>query len=141
MSGRQCTSAFHSSHREPDRGLPALAVRDDHTWFNVGDLCEGPVSALDVLALTDRFTVWVVEGLRRMTACSPDAQQRFVNLVDVLCDRDIALFRIGDIPLADLLCGAELCGADTAFDPMECSGSSIKDHLVLASEVLGFWQK
>ncbi len=117
------------------RDLPALAVRDDHVWFDFVDLCERPTSALDVLALTDRFTVWVVEGLRRLAECSPDARQRFVHLVDVLCDRDVVLFLIGDVPLADVLRGKDLRGDDLRGDKLPADISRTASRLSLLRQI------
>lgn len=43
---------------------------------------------MDYLALGERFSTWVLEGVPPMARCSVAAQQRFINLVDVLYDND-----------------------------------------------------
>ncbi|WP_426405161.1 cell division protein ZapE [Streptomyces sp. R-07] len=86
----------------------ALAVRDDLVWFDFADLCDRPRSTIDYLTLADAHPRWVVSGLPRLTEAGPDAAQRFANLVDVLCDRDVHLTLMGRSTLADTLSGTGL---------------------------------
>ncbi|MEU8527400.1 cell division protein ZapE [Streptomyces sp. NPDC048629] len=88
--------------------VEALAVRDDLVWFDFTELCDRPNSTIDYLALTDAHRRWVVSGLPRLTEAGRDAAQRFANLVDVLCDRDVELTLIGRTSLADALTGEGL---------------------------------
>lgn len=60
-----------------------------------------PTSTVDYLALADRYPRWVISGLTSLD--SRDAAQRFANVIDVLCDRDLLLTLIGDRPLSELL--------------------------------------
>lgn len=87
------------------RTLPALSVREDLVWFDFHDLCDAPVSTLDVLTVAERFGTWVVSDVPRLVDCSPDAQQRFVGLVDVLHDRDAVLTLVAQAPLDQVLAG------------------------------------
>ncbi|MGW4896475.1 cell division protein ZapE [Kitasatospora sp. NPDC004240] len=91
-------------HRE----LPARAVREDLVWFTFGELCEGRTAVPDYLALTDRFPAVVVDGVPPLVDASPDGRQRFANLVDVCCDRDVPLTLIGADPLEGLPAGSAL---------------------------------
>ncbi|MFF3677797.1 cell division protein ZapE [Streptomyces sp. NPDC002120] len=84
------------------RELPALAVRGDVVWMGFRELCEGRTSVPDYLALTDRFDTLVLDGVPPLLSCTPDARQRFANLVDVCSDRDVRLFLLGTDPLAGL---------------------------------------
>lgn len=90
------------------RALTAWAVRGDLVWFDFRDLCDTPTSALDMLVVAERFTSWVVSNVPPLAECSPDVQQRFVNLVDVLHDRDAALTLVANGPLEALLAGDHL---------------------------------
>ncbi|MFJ3880974.1 cell division protein ZapE [Streptomyces sp. NPDC090077] len=90
------------------RTVPALAVRGDLVWFDFHDLCDRPNSTGDYLAAADRFPVWVLSGLPRLAGEDRDAAQRFANLVDVLCDRDVRLVLVGEAPLDDVLRGENL---------------------------------
>ncbi|MCX5380991.1 cell division protein ZapE [Streptomyces sp. NBC_00091] len=90
------------------RTVPALAVRGDLVWFDFHDLCDQPNSTGDYLAVVDRFPRWVLSGLPRLAGENRDAAQRFANLIDVLCDRDVRLVLVGEAPLDDVLRGETL---------------------------------
>jgi cell division protein ZapE len=84
------------------RELPARAVRGDVVWFSFEELCEGKTSVPDYLALAERFSTFVLDGMPALASCTADGRQRFANLVDVCCDRDVRLFLIGADPFAGL---------------------------------------
>ncbi|MFD7033225.1 cell division protein ZapE [Streptomyces sp. NPDC059917] len=84
------------------RELPARAVRGDLVWLDFAELCEGNTAVPDYLALADRFDTLVLDGVPPLVSCTPDGRQRFANLVDVCCDRDVRLFLLGADPLAGL---------------------------------------
>lgn len=90
------------------RTVPAAAVRDDVVWLGFRELCDAPTSTADYLALADRFTTWVVLDLPVLGPRSRDSAQRFANVVDVLCDRDVRLVLTGAAPLAEVLRDGEL---------------------------------
>ncbi|HBO3621300.1 cell division protein ZapE [Pseudomonas aeruginosa] len=90
------------------RALLARAVRDDLVWFAFADLCEAPTAVMDYLVLGERFSTWVLDGVPPMARCSVAAQQRFVNLVDVLHDNDRRLFLRAETALAELVEGSAL---------------------------------
>ncbi|ABR81183.2 MULTISPECIES: cell division protein ZapE [Pseudomonas aeruginosa group] len=94
--------------RSGARSLLARAVRGDLVWFAFADLCEAPTAVMDYLALGERFSTWVLDGVPPMARCSVAAQQRFINLVDVLHDNDRRLFLRAEAPLAELVEGSEL---------------------------------
>lgn len=87
------------------RTVRALRVEGALAWFSFADLCEATTSTVDFLALADRFPAWVLSEVPPLAARSPDAQQRFVNLVDVLHDRDVRLTLLCDVPPERLLAG------------------------------------
>jgi cell division protein ZapE len=64
-------------------------------WFHFSDLVEGRLSAADYLDLASRFTTWVLLGTPVLRCASEAARQRFVALVDVLCDQDRRLVLAG----------------------------------------------
>lgn len=88
------------------RRLHPRAVVDRAIWFDFAAICEGPVSAGDILGLTSRYTTWVITGIPRLRDATPEVAQRFVNLVDVLHDADTrAIF--GAAHTLDVLVGGE----------------------------------
>ncbi|WP_236236961.1 cell division protein ZapE [Pseudomonas faucium] len=97
-------------------------------WCRFADLCEQPLSALEFMALCDRFAAILVEGVpalggaqregriargtedgaarvaagdRELPALSPkdDAVRRFIALVDECYDRRVALYLEAQVPL------------------------------------------
>lgn len=90
------------------RTLPARAVRGELVWFGFEQLCEGRTAVPDYLALAERFGTLVLDGVPPLASCTADGRQRFANLVDVCCDRDIRLVLIGADPMAGLPAGSEL---------------------------------
>ncbi|MEF9887086.1 cell division protein ZapE [Streptomyces sp. P9-A4] len=85
-------------HRE----LSAKAARADLVWFGFDALCEATTAVPDYLALAERFGTLVLDDVPPLASCTADGRQRFANLVDVCCDRDIRLVLIGADPLAGL---------------------------------------
>ena len=88
------------------RRLHVLAARDDLVWFDARALCDQPTSPQDYLAVADRFPAWVISDLPPLAGCNPDMQQRFANVVDVPCDREVPLTLFSRHPLTDVLAGA-----------------------------------
>jgi cell division protein ZapE len=53
-------------------------------WFTFEELCARPLSAVDYLALTDRFAAILVEGIPRLSRRQRNEAQRFHILIDTL---------------------------------------------------------
>ncbi|RCL24738.1 cell division protein ZapE [Pseudomonas sp. AFG_SD02_1510_Pfu_092] len=87
------------------RPLRALAVDGRRVVLAFDDLCEKATAVIDYLVLAGQYDEWIIEGLDDLAQCSLAAQQRFVNLVDVLYDQDRQLLVIARRPLADSLGG------------------------------------
>ncbi len=82
-------------------------VRDERSVvFDFASICEQATAVIDYLELIQRFEHWTIEGLPDLEDCTIAAQQRFINLVDVLYDRDKRLLLIGERPLAQSLGGS-----------------------------------
>ncbi|MFD4654451.1 cell division protein ZapE [Kitasatospora sp. NPDC058444] len=90
------------------RGLTARAVRSDLVWFGFDELCEGRTAPPDYLALAERFRTLVLADVPALVDATGDARQRFANLVDVCCDRDVRLVLIGADPMAGLTPGSPI---------------------------------
>jgi cell division protein ZapE len=85
------------------RTVQALRAEESLVWFDFAQLCESHTSSSDLLVLADRFRAWVVSAVPGLASRSADAQQRFVNLIDIIHDRDIKLTLICDVPPGVLL--------------------------------------
>ncbi|MEB5934231.1 cell division protein ZapE [Pseudomonas mosselii] len=88
------------------RPLRARGSEGRQVVFSFHDLCEQPTAVIDYLALAERYDHWIIEGLDDLAECSLAAQQRFVNLVDVLYDQDCQVTMIGKRPLEQSLGGS-----------------------------------
>ncbi|VVN49137.1 Cell division protein ZapE [Pseudomonas fluorescens] len=99
----------------PDAPVIALPVGARHLrarycegrtiGFTFGDLCDHPTAVMDYLELCRRFDHWVIDELPDLADCSIAAQQRFINLVDVLYDQDKHLVLLGQRSLRESLRG------------------------------------
>jgi len=87
------------------RPLRALAVDGRRVVLGFDDLCEKATAVIDYLVLAEQYDEWVIDGLDDLADCSLAAQQRFVNLVDVLYDQDRQVTVIGKRPLEQSLGG------------------------------------
>ncbi|MER6990905.1 cell division protein ZapE [Saccharopolyspora hirsuta] len=85
------------------RTLRASAVRDGLVWFDFEDLCATATSAQDYLAVAERFSTWVITGVPQLTDRDAETQQRFANVVDVLCDKDATLHVVAEHDIARTL--------------------------------------
>lgn len=82
--------------------------------FTFNDLCEQLTAVMDYLLLCQDFDHWIIDGLPHLADCPIAVQQRFINLIDVLYDRDKHLILIGEQPLEQALSGKAIDLARTA---------------------------
>jgi cell division protein ZapE len=70
-----------------------------HTaWFSFEELCERPLSAVDYLALAERFAAIVVEGIPCLGPRQRNAAQRFHILIDTLYEARTLLIASAEVP-------------------------------------------
>ncbi|CAM3691017.1 Cell division protein ZapE [Pseudomonas reidholzensis] len=113
-----------------NRPLRALASAGRQVMFSFDDLCEQATAVVDYLELVGRYDRWIIEGLDDLAERSLAAQQRFVNLVDVLYDQDRELVVIGRQALevslggaiADLMRSRSRLGQLHQVGPTDCAG-------------------
>lgn len=89
-----------------NRTLRARASHDRQVMFDFSEVCEQPTAVIDYLELCQRYDHWIIDGLGDLAECDLAAQQRFVNLVDVLYDQDKRLLVIAERPLEQSLGGS-----------------------------------
>ncbi|WP_435737840.1 cell division protein ZapE [Cellulosimicrobium sp. PMB13] len=83
--------------RSGPRTFAVSAAREGHDagpaelWVTFEDLATRATSTLEYLDWAARFPRWVVTGVPLLTEVDREAQQRFVAVVDVLCDADVEL--------------------------------------------------
>ncbi|WEF30435.1 cell division protein ZapE [Klebsiella aerogenes] len=76
--------------------------------FTFDQLCQAPTSVMDYLTLCEQHRNWLVEGVPALGAVSPAAQQRFINVVDVLYEKQCRLTLIADCVLEKVVEGVAL---------------------------------
>jgi cell division protein ZapE len=70
-----------------------------HTaWFTFDELCARPLSAVDYLALAERFAAILVEGVPRLPPTRRNEAQRFHILVDTLYEARTLLIVSAEVP-------------------------------------------
>ena len=67
-------------------------------WFGFAELCEKPLAAADYLALAERFSVVIVEGIPRLSPAERDAARRFNILIDTLYEARTLLIASAEVP-------------------------------------------
>jgi cell division protein ZapE len=70
-----------------------------HTaWFTFAELCEQPHSAVDYLALVERFAAILIEGIPRLPATRRNEAARFHILVDTMYEAHTLLVASAEVP-------------------------------------------
>jgi cell division protein ZapE len=76
--------------------------------FDFADLCEAATAVMDYLMLCEQYDHWILTNLPLLAECSIAVQQRFINLVDVLYDRDKQLTVLSQYPLTEALAASAI---------------------------------
>lgn len=90
------------------RTLQTASQLGAYLHFTFEQLCQAPTSVMDYLALCEAHQNWLVEGVPPLERVSPAAQQRFINVVDVLYEKRCRLILIAECGLEKLVAGVEL---------------------------------
>lgn len=81
------------------RSINVISAEQGTLHLRFVDLCEAATATMDYLALVADYRRWVIEAVPRISTASAAAQQRFLNLVDVLYDNRCEVFINSDWPL------------------------------------------
>jgi cell division protein ZapE len=84
----------------PVRGRSLVVPRTARSiaWFGFAELCERPLAAGDYLAITERFSAVIVEGILRLGPRARDAARRFNILIDTLYEARTLLIASAEVP-------------------------------------------
>ncbi|MEB0046517.1 MULTISPECIES: cell division protein ZapE [unclassified Pseudomonas] len=110
------TQAQRQALKLPERSSPLTLpvgtrqLRAQHcegrtVGFTFSDLCDQPTAVMDYLELCRHFDHWIIDELPSLRECSIAAQQRFINLIDVLYDQDKHVVLLGQCSLRESLEG------------------------------------
>jgi cell division protein ZapE len=83
----------------PVKGRSLLVPRAAHSvaWFGFAELCEKPLAAAEYLAITERFSAVIVEGIPRLGSRQRDAAKRFNILIDTLYEARTLLIASAEV--------------------------------------------
>ncbi|WP_238419261.1 cell division protein ZapE [Gordonia sp. 'Campus'] len=95
------TTVLPSDRLSEDTGTVALTVRgrrfevhserDGCLQASFAQLCGAPVSTMEYLTWARMYPRWTITEIPTFDRADNEAQQRFINLVDVLVDEDVAV--------------------------------------------------
>jgi cell division protein ZapE len=77
-------------------------------WFDFAEICGGPRSQNDYIELARCFNTVVVSDIPALSAGCDDQARRFINLIDILYDRNVKFMGSGCCPPKELYRGNRL---------------------------------
>ncbi len=101
------------------RTLQTASPQGTFLHFTFDQLCLAPTSVMDYLTLCEQHQNWLVEKVPPLARVSPAAQQRFINVVDILYEKQCRLILITD-------CGLETLVADVELDDIQRTYSRLQ---------------
>ncbi len=102
-----------------NRVLNPVQYTDNCILFNFQDICEANTAGMDYLILAEQFDTWIIDNIPLLSKTSIGAQQRFINLIDILYDQNKCLYLLANYSLTETL-------ADTAIGDMTRTNSRLK---------------
>ena len=91
-----------------NRIVKAVRLYENVAWFEFRELCDGPRSQNDYIALGKIFQAVLISNIEQMGQSKDDMARRFINLVDEFYDRNVKLIVSAEVPLKDLYAGGRL---------------------------------
>lgn len=98
------------------RTFAVESASDDHLVLTFEQGCERPVSAIEYVHWAREFPRWSIRAVPPFSAADAAAQQRFINLVDVLVDADIETHFTSTLELDEFIATSD--GRPDAFRMM-----------------------
>ncbi|MCR2783910.1 MULTISPECIES: cell division protein ZapE [unclassified Microbacterium] len=88
------------------RSFPVASTDNGELTATFDQLCRTPTSTVEYLQWAREFSRWSITEVPAFSAADPEAQQRFINLVDVLVDADVPVGFSAAVYLDDFLADA-----------------------------------
>lgn len=98
-----------------NRSIHARMAAEDVVLFDFSDICEGPRSPYDYIAIAQQYQAVLISNVKIMTADADDTARRFIALVDEFYERRVKLIMSGAVPIDELYQGTRL-----AFEFKRC---------------------
>ncbi|MBK2813015.1 cell division protein ZapE [Klebsiella pneumoniae] len=90
------------------RTLLAAAASPALLHFTFTQLCQAATAVMDYLTLCESYAVWLLDEVPPLATVGLAAQQRFINVIDVLYEKQIRLLLVTRCDLETLVAGVEL---------------------------------
>ncbi|MBN0734854.1 cell division protein ZapE, partial [Pseudomonas aeruginosa] len=87
------------------RTLLAAAASPALLHFTFTQLCQAATAVMDYLTLCESYAVWLLDEVPPLATVGPAAQQRFINVIDVLYEKQIRLLLVTRCDLETLVAG------------------------------------
>lgn len=87
------------------RNIRANGISQNIAWFDFHTLCQSARNQSDYLALSERFNTIFLTNVPQLHAKDFDALKRFINLIDILYDRQIKLYLSANSAIDDIYSG------------------------------------
>ncbi|RUO42868.1 cell division protein ZapE [Aliidiomarina taiwanensis] len=100
-----CTPVELTINKRP---LQARMAAADVVMFDFKELCEGPRSPYDYIAIAEKYQAVLVSNVSIMSGNNDDTARRFIALVDEFYERRVKLIMSGEAPLEKLYAGGRL---------------------------------
>ena len=71
-------------------------------WFGFDELCNRPLSAVDYLALAERYAALILEGIPRLSPQRRNEAQRFHILIDTLYEARTLFIASAEVPPGEI---------------------------------------
>lgn len=84
------------------RSLAVPRAAGNVAWFDFAELCARPLAAADYLAIAERFTAVIVEGIPRLAPQQRNEAQRLHILIDALYEAKALLVASAAVPPAEI---------------------------------------
>ncbi|CCJ89602.1 ATPase [Cronobacter turicensis 564] len=98
--------------------------------FTFAGICEAPTAVMDYLTLCETYSCWFIDDVPLLPRVSPAAAQRFINLIDVLYDKQRQLFISSTYSVAEMTCGV-------ALDDIGRTASRLSQLRLIQESVIG----
>lgn len=90
------------------RTLLAAAASPALLHFTFTQLCQAATAVMDYLTLCESYAIWLLDEVPPLATVGPAAQQSFINVIDVLYEKQIRLLLVTRCDLETLVAGVEL---------------------------------
>lgn len=98
-----------------NRSIHARMAAEDVVLFEFSDICEGPRSPYDYIAIAQQYQAVLISNVKIMSGDADDTARRFIALVDEFYERRVKLIMSGAAPIESLYQGTRL-----AFEFKRC---------------------